>query len=100
MIVNIGLNFKFTNFEFTFYTLIIGAIVNMVIELIKKDQETIWENNKIRLVVNGLFIFLIAMFMLPSENDKYLLLLSIIMILDSIRIIWRIKRASSNKQPF
>lgn len=67
MIVNIGLNFRFMNFEFTFYTLIIVAIVNMVIELIKKNQETIWENHKIRLMVNGLFIFLLAVFMLPSE---------------------------------
>lgn len=96
MIVNIGLNFRFANFEFTFSTLIIVAIVNMIIELIKKDQETIWENNKIRLVVNGLFIFLITMFMLPSENDKYLVLLSIIMILDSIRVIWEIKRLKVN----
>ena len=100
MIVNIGLNFKFMNFEFTFYTLIIIGLVNMVIELIKKDQETIWENNKIRLVVNGLFIFFIAIFMLVSEYDKYLLLLSIIMILDIIRIIWEIKGSSSRKLPF
>jgi len=96
MIVNIGLNFIFMNFEFTLHTLIIIGLVNMVIELINKNQETIWENHKIRLMVNVLFIFLLAIFMLPSEYDEYLVLLSIVMVLDIIRVIWEIKRLKVN----